>query len=157
MIRCVGVMSLALLYLTACTGDFLPVNQSTGCRTPGWSRTVDGLPSPAYPARGQTGEEFVLLGVIRDAVTCEPIPDATVMFDMTNAAGEYDGTQRGTIQTSPLGLFVIQSNRPGAYGGGVPHIHLFIDAPTYTPITAAYDFDDRDASIDWMVIGLSVE
>lgn len=133
------------------------INPPSDCRTIGWSQTVDGLPSPAYPANGQTGDEFLLVGVIRDAVTCEPIPDATVMFDMTNAEGEYDGSQRGTVQTSPLGLFLIQSNRPGAYGGGVPHIHLFISAPNYGAITASSDFHDENASIDWMQVGLVAE
>ncbi|MBK9124787.1 MAG: hypothetical protein IPM16_16925 [Chloroflexi bacterium] len=109
------------------------------CEMRAWSGTIDGLPDPPYTKRFRTGDGFALLGVVRDAETCEPIVDAAVMFDMTNADGEYDGVHRGTVYTNAFGLFAVLSGRPGAYGGGAPHIHLFVGADGYTPITAGHN------------------
>jgi protocatechuate 3,4-dioxygenase beta subunit len=89
-----------------------------------------------------------------DENTCLPIPETTVMFDMTNAAGEYDGTQQGMTVTSALGLFAIHSDRPGTYGGGPPHIHLFVGATHYQPITTAHNLID-DSPWAWITIPLS--
>lgn len=123
------------------------------CDTNLWRQRIDGLPSPPYPARNITGDEFVLMGCVIDENTCLPIPETTVMFDMTNAVGEYDGTQQGMTVTSALGLFVIRSNRPGAYGGGLPHIHLFVGAPNYQSITTAHNLID-DSPRAWITIPL---
>lgn len=123
------------------------------CDTDLWRQRIDGLPSPPYPARNITGDEFVVMGCVVDENTCLPIPGAKVMFDMTNAAGEYDGTQRGTTVTSPLGLFAIRSNRPGTYGGGSPHIHFFVGASDYQPITTAHNLID-DSPWAWITIPL---
>jgi protocatechuate 3,4-dioxygenase beta subunit len=124
------------------------------CDTDLWRQRIDGLPSPPYPARNITGDEFVLMGCVVDEKTCLPVAEATVMFDMTNAVGEYDGSQRGTAMTSAVGLFVIRSNRPGAYGGGRPHIHLFVGADNYLPITTAHNLLD-DSPWAWITIPLS--
>ena len=142
------ILIFLLIFGTGCaaiSGVYTPP-----CTMQAWHQGVDALPSPAYPQRNHTGDEFLLMGVIRDAETCQPIADATVMFDMTNATGDYDGVNQGTTMTNTLGLFMIMSNRPGAYGGGPPHIHLFVGAPDYATITTAHNLltDDTQGWID---------
>jgi len=129
-----------LLILFSVFLGLLPDAQSTDCAMTAWNQRVDALPDPAYPERMRTGDEFTLVGIVRDAETCLPIVNAAVMFDLTNAQGEYDGVQQGTVYTNALGLYIIQTNRPGAYGGGPPHIHLFVGADEYSPLTTAYNF-----------------
>ena len=95
-------------------GGFAPLGvRAADCTMQVWAQSIDQLPDPAFAARSRTGTEFLLIGVVRDAATCTPLPGVTVMFDMTNADSEYDGVQQGTAVTNALGLFLIQSNRPG--------------------------------------------
>lgn len=145
---------LMLICFSGCAGGFPGMLQRDTCPRPTWYMNVDGLPDPAFPERHNIGDAFVLMGVVRDSVTCAPLPDVTVMFDMTNPEGDYDGTQTGTTYTNALGMFVIRSDRPGAYGGGAPHIHLFVGRDGYLPITTAHDLLTPD---DWGVIDISIE
>lgn len=143
-----------MLLLGGCAGFFPFSGAQSACPMQVWNQQVDQLPSPAYPATRVTGDEHLLLGIVRDAGSCQPISDAVVMFDMTNSAGEYNGSQQGTTTTNALGLFVIQSNRPGAYGGGVPHIHLFVGAPGYNTLTVGHDVVG-ETSLGWVAISLT--
>ena len=118
-----------------------------------WNRPVDALADPPYPLRHATGEDFLLVGLVRDADSCQPIANAKVLFDMANAEGEYDGVQQGTVISNRWGLFAIQTERPGEYGGGPAHIHFFVGAEIYQPLTTAYNFiaDERMAFLSIML------
>lgn len=132
------------LLIVGCEALALVSNTPDRCVMQAWHREIDALPDPPYRETNYTGDAYVLFGMVRDANTCAPIVNATVMFDMTNAAGEYDGVQRGTTYTNALGFFTIRSRRPGAYGGGPPHIHLFVGTAGYTPITVAHNLTGAD-------------
>ncbi len=129
--------------LILCTGcdvfAMVPLTTPPDCEMTVWNRQIDALSDPPYPERNVTGDEHVLMGTVRDAEMCEPLSNVTVMFDMTNHDGVYDGTQQGTVYTDIDGKFTIYSNRPGAYGDGNPHIHLYIGSNGYTSITVGYD------------------
>lgn len=123
------------------------------CTMTAWNMPIDALQDPPFVERAITGDEYKLSGIIRDAATCQPIPDATIMYDLANTQGDYDGTQRGTVHSNSFGLFTIQTNRPGAYGGGIPHVHLFAGKAGYGPITIGHNVVDDVASA-WVEIVL---
>lgn len=141
------------IFLTGCTNAIISDFLTFPCETTVWNRSVDALPSPAYTERHQTGEELMLMGAILDADTCQPIPGATVMFDLASENGDYDGTQRGTVYTSSAGIFMVQSAFPGTYGGGNPHIHLFIGAEGYQPLTASFEPAEA-VRAGWLIVTL---
>ena len=146
------MLALIGITLVGCStfGSFLTVD---GCTMQIWNQEIDALHLPPFPVRNHTGDEHTLIGIVRDQVTCAPVANATVMFDLTNAAGEYDGTQQGTVYTNDAGFFLIHTNRPGEYGGGPPHIHLFAGAGGYVPITIGYNLNG-DQSSGWVNITL---
>ena len=110
------------------------------CRMSAWNQSIDALADPPYTLRHTTGDDFLLVGLVRDADSCQPLAHAKVLFDMANDEGEYDGVQQGTVISNQWGLFAIQTERPGEYGGGPAHIHLFVGAEVYQPLTTAYNF-----------------
>lgn len=146
-------MLFVCVLLTGCAGLYGFSNPGTDCAMDIWFQQIDGLADPPYPLRNQTGDELLLVGIVRDVETCLPIPGARVMFDLANAEGEYDGTQQGTTHTNTLGLFAIKSNRPGAYGGGTPHIHLYVGAPGYASITVGHNVT---GDADWGRVEISL-
>lgn len=140
--------------LTGCSTFISDFMQPSHCAMTVWNRPIDALNTQEFPERNHTGDEFILTGIIRDSESCEPLADATLIFDMTNDESEYDGTQSGQLTTNALGFFTIRSNRPGAYGGGHPHMHLFIGKAGYSPITASYDLL-TPSSTGWIELALT--
>jgi|GEM_PF-6044512 len=148
-----------MILMVALAGCVLPNGVRFGggvanCSFMAWHQSIDQLPEPPYPTRDTTGDEHTLVVIVRDAETCQVIEGASVFFDMTNHEGVYDGTQQGATVTNALGMVVIRSNLPSGYDGGQPHIHLFLEADGYTPITTSYD-RFGGASEAWFEIMLS--
>ena len=125
------------------------------CRMSAWNQSIDVLADPPYPLRHTTGDDFLLVGLVRDADSCQPIANAKILFDMANEEGEYDGVQQGAVISNHWGLFAIQTERPGEYGGGQAHIHFFVGAEAYQPLTTAYNFV-ADESMTFLSIMLTV-
>ncbi|MCA9887123.1 MAG: hypothetical protein KC546_02075 [Anaerolineae bacterium] len=125
----------------------------SACHMSAWNRPIDALADPLYPLRHTTGDDFLLIGLVRDVDSCQPIANAKILFDMANEDGEYDGEQQGTVISNRWGLFAIQSERPGEYGGGPAHIHLFVGTKIHQPLTTAYNFvaDERMAFLSIML------
>ena len=101
------------------------------------SRDAGAMPESAAE-RWQVGSGYALNGVVLDADTCLPIPEALVRFEMTNTEGEYDGSQVGQIHTNQQGAFRIESVRPGSYENTPPHIHLIAQADGYELVNPDY-------------------
>lgn len=80
------------------------------------------------PTRASVGSGFVLSGVVRGA-DCRPLPDAVVEFWLVNSSGAYDDDHRATVPVRPDGSYRFESNRPVAYSGRPPHIHLRVSTP----------------------------
>lgn len=122
------------------------------CTLPDWYMQVDSVVDDGE-IRHQTGDEYVLMGIVRAESTCAPLANVKIYFDMANAAGNYDGVNRGIVYTNNLGLFVIISDRPAPYGGDVAHIHLFLEVDEHAPITTAHNLAGN-TNIAWIDITL---
>lgn len=138
-----SILNIVLLILVALYHGYDATPSS--CSQIGFYRNIDAVITDDYAPTAVTGNDFVLVGVVRDADTCAPLADAIVLFDMTNEDGVYDGVHKGTAISNAEGIFVISSGRPGAYNNGVPHIHLFVGLEGYKPITTEYSLRNNNA------------
>ena len=87
----------------------------------------DQYPDP--PERTSVGTGLVVTGTVRSAGECAPISRARVVYWLAGPDGEYDPEHEGKVFTRPDGTYRIQTNFPGFYGAGGPHIHFYMDAP----------------------------
>lgn len=87
---------------------------------------------PGAPERSLVGAGgYVVSGVVRDSSTCQPVPGAQIEFWQVNEAGEYDDAHRATLFADSQGAYRFESNRPIAYSGRPPHIHVRVTAPGF--------------------------
>ena len=96
-----------------------------------------------FPEQSIVGEGYALSGVVRDAATCLPIPEARIWFWMANSDGEYDGKHEGMLFTNQQGAYRIQSEPPGDYGPDA-QVHLHISAPGYRAIETEWFLSDGE-------------
>jgi len=140
------------LIIASCTSN-MPLFTLSACDPPLFVHTIDMLDETQFPIRNHTGDQLMILGLVTDAMTCAPLANAPVLFDLANDEGEYDGVQQGMTYTNTLGFFIIRTNYP-EYGGGRPHIHLYIGVEGYQPITTSYDLFGTP-TMDTMIIPLN--
>jgi polyisoprenoid-binding protein YceI len=93
---------------------------------------------PNAPERASVGAGHVLQGVVRSSRGCAPLAGAQLEFWLTNPAGAYDDDHRATLFTDASGAFRFESNVPGAYGGGSPHIHFAVTAAGHRDLVLTY-------------------
>jgi polyisoprenoid-binding protein YceI len=112
----------------------------------------DGGPNyrPGAPARAEIGRGLLVSGTVRAAGSCAPLPNARVEVWLTNPQGEYDDAHRTTLTTDANGGYRLQSSMPGAYGGGLPHVHVRVSASGYRTKsdTLLLQLSDREGRLD---------
>lgn len=95
------------------------------------------------------GEAIYVQGIIRDARTCKPLPNARIDIWQADHHGKYDvdyGRQevfgRATLRTAPDGSYAFWTVRPAPYavGGGTrpAHIHFLVESGPSKLITQLY-------------------
>lgn len=100
----------------------------------------EGRPNyrPNAPPRTSVGAGHVLQGVVRSSTGCAPLAGAQLEFWLTNPAGAYDDDHRATLFADAGGAFRFESNLPGAYGGGSPHIHFVVTAANHRDLVLTH-------------------
>lgn len=118
---------LVLLVAAATAAGAAPVQSAGGCpATPndGFGPFGQGLP----PLRAKTGAGHVLTGLVLEAVSCKPVPNAQVQLWQSNAKGVYVRKLSATVLTNRAGRFRYESPRPVSYESLPPHIHVRVVA-----------------------------
>ena len=92
----------------------------------------DQYPDP--PERSTVGTGLVVTGTVRSSDSCAPIPRARVVYWLAGPDGQYDSAHEAKVFTRPDGTYRIETNFPGFYGAGGPHVHFYIDAPGHRGI-----------------------
>jgi protocatechuate 3,4-dioxygenase beta subunit len=87
------------------------------------------------PVRSSVGKGHILSGTVKSSRDCAPIPNASIIFWLTNPEGVYDDEHRATVLTDSSGAYRFESNFPGSYEGTQPHIHLYATADGFVGTT----------------------
>lgn len=82
-----------------------------------------------------TGDGLVVTGRVLDATTCEPIVGATIVRWHANREGVYEEYYRAKMPVGADGNFRMSTQPPGAYANLDPHIHWYLVADGYAPLT----------------------
>jgi protocatechuate 3,4-dioxygenase beta subunit len=92
--------------------------------------------------RYDTGDGVVIRGTVVDAATCEPIVGARIVRWHANDAGFYEEFYRAQMQTKSDGSFEMSTIAPGQYAGLARHVHWYVTADGYAPITDQIQWND---------------
>jgi polyisoprenoid-binding protein YceI/protocatechuate 3,4-dioxygenase beta subunit len=93
---------------------------------------------PGAPVRDSVGQGYVLAGTVLSSAGCAPLSNARIELWLTNPEGQYDDAHRATVLTEGAGAFRFESNVPGAYGGGVAHIHMAVSAEWHDDVVITH-------------------
>ena len=87
------------------------------------------------PQRTSTGRGMVVMGTVRSAGSCAPIPAARIEWWQANADGQYDDAHRAVMTVGADGRYRFETDLPPAYYGRPPHIHFKAFAPGHRTLT----------------------
>jgi hypothetical protein len=96
------------------------------------------IPEITFPERSDVGEDYTLLGEVRDAETCLPIADSEITFWMTNAEGTYVDEYAGRLFTNQQGAYRVDSNRSEGVEA-LSQIHVQVSAFGYQAVSTTYN------------------
>jgi protocatechuate 3,4-dioxygenase beta subunit len=116
-------------------------NASAGCM-PTFSEPAT-LDRDEPPMRASVGSGHVLSGVVKSSADCSPIPDAKVIFWLTNSEGVYVPENEGTLLTEASGGYRIESEYPGQYEGTQPHIHMLVSADGFQRVFTTLNLESN--------------
>jgi protocatechuate 3,4-dioxygenase beta subunit len=143
--RAFAVLSLVLG--VAALGVAAGSEGASGC-VPTRADALGPFYEPGAPVRSKVGTGYVLSGRVLAARTCRPIARARIELWLANPQGEYDDAHRATTFASRVGGYRFQSNRPVAYSGRPPHIHLRVSARGFrTLVTQHYPRAERSSAV----------
>jgi len=103
---------------------------------------------PDAPSAESLGKGFVITGLVRDAVGCEPLSDVRVQVWLaTETGGEQDN--RASVRTGSDGRFSIETD-PTVPQFGEPNIHVGYDDGDFGEvfIRRVVDLDDKRAVVN---------
>lgn len=106
-----------------------------GSCTPTPSDSEGPFYKPGAPDRVQTGRGLVVLGTVRSAGKCTPIPGARIERWQANPEGSYDDAHRAAMRADGAGRYRFETDFPRRYFGRPPHIHFKVSAPGHGPLT----------------------
>ena len=121
------VLALMVLSLNVITGT----SAETGRCRPTLQDEIGPFYRPDAPLRSKIGDGYVLSGVVRDAVTCKPIPNARIEVWQVGPGGEYGDQWRATLISDRGGRYRIEMDFPVAYARRPPHIHILVDKKNF--------------------------
>lgn len=137
------------------TGTSGPVNPGLTCELTG--SDIEGpFWVPGVPVRqdldlyGDPGPKLELEGVVRDADTCDPVPDAVVEIWHADPDGGYDeaadGKYRGQTRSDSEGRYRFSTLVPGRYLNGdqfrPAHVHVKVWIDGEERLTTQLYFDN---------------
>jgi protocatechuate 3,4-dioxygenase beta subunit len=107
---------------------------------------------PGAPIRSKVGTGYVLRGRVL-TTGCRSIARARIEFWLANPRGVYDDAHRARMASARDGRYRFESNRPPAYQGRPPHIHVRVSAPGFrTLVTQHYPKAGRNTAVFNLVL-----
>jgi hypothetical protein len=100
------------------------------------------VPEITFPERSDVGDDYMLLGEVRDAETCLPIAASEVAFWLTDDTGAVVDDYAGRLFTNQQGAYRVDSNRVDSNRvdgvAALSQIHVEVSAPGYQSIVTTY-------------------
>jgi protocatechuate 3,4-dioxygenase beta subunit len=93
---------------------------------------------PGMPYRTSVGTGYLLLGTVKAANDCSPIPAAMIELWMTGPDGHYGDTWRATLFSADDGTYYFVSHAPTDFGSRRPHIHIRVTAESFAPLVTQH-------------------
>ena len=104
--------------------------------------TVEDEMGPFYrpdaPYRNSVGNGYLLVGTVKAAQDCSPIPAAKIELWMTGPNGHYGDAWRATLLSAEDGTYFFVSYAAVDYGRRRPHIHIRVTAKGFAPLVTQH-------------------
>lgn len=110
--------------------------------------------TPGAPQRTSVGQGYILSGVVRSSMGCQPIANAQIEVWMAGPDGEYRDEYRATFFSDENGAYSFESHFPPPYSGRPSHHHLLVSVPGYqTLVTQHYPQEgETQATFDLVLL-----
>jgi len=93
---------------------------------------------PGAPYRTSVGTGYLLLGTVKSAQDCSPIPAALIELWMTGPEGRYGDEWRASLFSAENGTYYFTSHEPTFFGNRRPHIHIRVSAEGFIPLVTQH-------------------
>jgi protocatechuate 3,4-dioxygenase beta subunit len=93
---------------------------------------------PDAPYRTRIGTGYLLVGTVKAAHDCSPIPAAKIELWMTGPDGRYGDAWRATLLSAEEGTYYFVSHAATDYGSRRPHIHIRVTAKGFAPLVTQH-------------------
>lgn len=93
---------------------------------------------PDAPVRSRVGTGYLLVGTVKAAHDCSPIPAARIELWMTGPDGRYGDAWRATLFSADDGTYYFVSHAATEFGNRRPHIHIRVTAKGFTPLVTQH-------------------
>jgi protocatechuate 3,4-dioxygenase beta subunit len=93
---------------------------------------------PDAPQRTSVGTGYLLLGTVKAANDCSPIPNAKIELWMTGPNGQYGDAWRATLFSADNGNYHFVSHAATDFGNRRPHIHIRVTAEGFAPLVTQH-------------------
>ena len=93
---------------------------------------------PDAPVRNRVGTGYLLVGTVKSAHDCSPIPAARIELWMTGPDGRYGDAWRATLFSADDGTYFFVSHAATDFGNRRPHIHIRVTAKGFTPLVTQH-------------------
>jgi protocatechuate 3,4-dioxygenase beta subunit len=148
-------LALLMLGLVALAAGSLSQAETTATCAPTRPDALGPFYKPGAPLRSKVGTGgYVLSGRVMAARTCRPLVGARIELWLVNEQGDYDDAHRAALFSRRDGRYRFESNRPIAYEGRPPHIHILVRARGFRKlVTQHYPRASRNKATFNLVLG----
>jgi protocatechuate 3,4-dioxygenase beta subunit len=110
---------------------------------------------PNAPERSSIGSGYILAGVVRSTVDCNPVPKARIEVWQAGPNEQYDDAHRATLFSNDKGQYRLETDYPPRYSfWRPPHIHILVEAPGFRQLITQYypKKGEKEGSFDLVLV-----
>jgi protocatechuate 3,4-dioxygenase beta subunit len=131
------VKTLTFISLFCATATASAVAEDYRCK-PTAEDELGPLYRPHASVRNKIGTGYLLMGTVKSAKDCTPLPGAKIEVWMAGPQGHYGDEWRASLFSSDNGGYYLESHTPPNYGTGRAHIHIKVSREGYLPLTTQH-------------------
>ena len=93
---------------------------------------------PDAPYRHGVGSGYLLIGTVKSAIDCSPVPSALIELWMAGPHGRYGDDWRASLLSADNGTYYFVSHAATDYASRPPHIHIKVTAEGFAPLVTQH-------------------